>query len=173
MYDIVMIGSSIFEFWQQPKWQDCRIANCAVRSTVSQYWLDMDLSQLPTSKSIVVYCGSNDLIFASTKEQIIGNIKALLNKLTLQFPSAKIGYFSIIKCPQKCTAGQLDIIDYINSQIKKFCLYHISYFEFNDLIDNQPKWFVDDGLHLTAQAYQMLDRKLAPMMTAFVNKTIT
>lgn len=161
MYDVVMIGSSIFEFWGKPNWGEVKVANHAVRSTASQYWLDYDLNTLPLSKSIIVYCGSNDLVFGVPTDAIIDNIKALLNKLKKQYPQANIGYFSILKCPQKSVAGQLNTIDQINLNIKEFCSSNIQYIEFNEFIENDPRWYIEDGLHITAQAYAKIDEHVS------------
>jgi len=180
MVDIVMIGSSIFEFWQQPHWLPLSVNNRAVRGTQSQFWRDSDLSTLPDAKSYLVYCGSNDLIYGVAPKKTIENIKALLTELTRLQPSAKVGYFSIMKCPQKDNAGQLELIDDINQQIKAFIndnhsrhnSHHQSgnlhYFNFNHYIANDEKWFVDDGLHLTDKAYHMLDRQLAPALSLWL-----
>jgi hypothetical protein len=40
--------------------------------------------------------------------------------------------------------------------------YH--YFEFNDAVRNQAKWFADDGLHLTPDAYEMLNKFYQPVI---------
>ncbi|WP_019028834.1 SGNH/GDSL hydrolase family protein [Colwellia piezophila] len=180
MVDIVMIGSSIFEFWQQPHWPPLSVSNQAVRGSQSQYWRDSDLNTLPQAKSYLVYCGSNDLIYGVSPRQTIENIKALLTQLTRLQPSAKIGYFSIMKCPQKEDAGQLDIIDEINHQIKDFIndsnsshnsnhkYSNLDYFNFNHYIANHEKWFVEDGLHLTDNAYQRLDQQLTPVLSLWL-----
>ncbi|WP_228445374.1 GDSL-type esterase/lipase family protein [Thalassotalea sp. HSM 43] len=169
MLDIVMIGSSIFEFWGTPKWSSLAVSNNAIRSTVSADWLQADLTKLPEARHIIVYCGSNDLVFGNDTLHIINNVQRLLKQLKTTFPATHIGYFSIIKCPQKQAAKQLGVIDEINGRIKDFCGNQYRYFEFNDFITNDPKWFVDDGLHLTEQAYAMLDTKIAPILQQWRN----
>lgn len=152
-----MIGSSIFEFWEIPKWDDLSITNQAIRSTTTDFWVNYDLSTLPNSKAILVYCGSNDLIFGNTTEQISFNLQGLMSKLSRQFPGAKIGYFSILQCPQKSATGQSLTIDHINQYMRAESGQYYQYFEFNEAIDQQPKWFIEDGLHLTQEAYAMLN----------------
>lgn len=194
MVDIVMIGSSIFEFWQQPHWLPLTVCNKAVRGTQSQYWCDRDLNALPKARSYLVYCGSNDLIYGVSSKQTIDNIKAVLTNLIRLYPAAKVGYFSIMKCPQKESAGQLDIIDDINQQISAIIernkgiarktaakkttnnqkeIANLYYFNFNHYIANNEQyplknWFVDDGLHLTDEAYQMLDKQLPPVLSRWL-----
>jgi len=183
MIDIVMIGSSIFEFWQQPHWAPLTVSNKAVRGTQSQYWHDSDLTALPKAKSYLVYCGSNDLIYGVSAKQTIKNIKTVLTELMRLQPSAQVGYFSIMKCPQKESAGQLEIIDDINQQINAFInivngntsptkaikIANLHYFNFNHYIANSEQWFVDDGLHLTNRAYQMLDERLKPVLSLWLS----
>ncbi|TWX64166.1 SGNH/GDSL hydrolase family protein [Colwellia demingiae] len=181
-----MIGSSIFEFWQQPNWAPLNVCNHAVRGTQSQYWCDRDLSTLPKAKSYLLYCGSNDLIYGVAPKKTVENIKTVLTTLMRLQPTANIGYFSIMACPQKETAGQLEIIDDINQQIKTFIdrdkrlirktatskttdnqkqIVNLHYFNFNHYIANDEQWFVDDGLHLTEEAYQMLDEQLNAVLS--------
>jgi lysophospholipase L1-like esterase len=185
MIDIVMIGSSIFEFWQQPHWFPLTVGNHAVRGTQSQYWRDSNLSTLPKARSYLVYCGSNDLIYGVSPKQTIENITVVLTELLRLQPSAKVGYFSIMKCPQKESAGQLDIIDGINQQINAFInlanrtvdnnkISNLHYFNFNHYVDNNKQnqceqWFVEDGLHLTNKAYQMLDDQLKPVLALWLS----
>jgi lysophospholipase L1-like esterase len=166
--DITMIGSSIFEFWQQPQWDTLKITNKAIRSTTTEHWLDTDFSKFEKTKNIILYCGSNDLIYGKAASDIITNIKALLEKLLQHFPDSQIGYFSIMKCPQKIAAGQLSIIDDINKQIKEHAIGRFGYFEFNDFISNDRFNFTEDGLHLTENSYAMLNQSLAPLMTRWV-----
>jgi lysophospholipase L1-like esterase len=177
MFNIVMIGSSIFEFWAQPNFENISVDNRAVRGTQSQYWLDTaqngqlvkELGALSAIDNILLYCGSNDLIYGNCPTQIINNVCALLDQLSLLYPNSRIGYFSIMICPQKVVAGQQNIITDINKIIKHHCADKYDYFHFNDFIDNDAKWFIEDGLHLTEQAYLMLNDKLSPVLNKWVN----
>jgi lysophospholipase L1-like esterase len=163
-YDISMIGSSIFEFWGTPQWGKRSISNQAVRGSTTDFWLHHDLSTLPAANHILVYCGSNDLIFGINSEQIMANLHALIINLSVQFPKAQIGYFSILNCPQKQAAKQLPIIEQINTQMRQQAGTQYHYFEFNDAVLNQAKWFADDGLHLTPDAYEMLNKFYQPVI---------
>ena len=162
--DISMIGSSIFEFWGTPLWGELWISNQAIRSTTTDFWLHHDLSTLPAAKNILVYCGSNDLIFGNNSEQIMANLHGLITNLSVQFPKAQIGYFSILNCPQKQAAKQLPIIEQINTHMRQQAGKQYRYFEFNEALSNQPKWFTQDGLHLTSEAYQMLNKFYQPII---------
>ncbi|MFB1015165.1 MAG: SGNH/GDSL hydrolase family protein [Alteromonadaceae bacterium] len=172
MFDIVMIGSSIFEFWGKPNWGKVTIANHAIRGTQSQDWLckaiQGQLDNLPPSNHLLIYCGSNDLIFGHSPIEIVNNICSLLDKLDLIFPDTRLGYFSILMCPQKLAAGQQGAVNEINQSIKEYCYGKYDYFHFNNYIENNAKWFVEDGLHLTNQAYLMLNDKLNPVLTQWV-----
>lgn len=169
--DIVMIGSSIFEFWGQPQWGALTIKNCAIRSTQSQDWLNNTFDHLPPHKNMLIYCGSNDLIFGNSPEQIVENVCALLDKVSHKFPKVRLGYFSIMQCPQKRAANQITVINNINREIASHCNSSYDFFNFNDFIENDEKWFLEDGLHLTQAAYIMLNQQLAPVINQWVNKT--
>ena len=163
-YDIVMISSSIFEFWDSSQWGQLSISNQAIRSTTAKFWLDHDLSTLPTAKHISVYCGSNDLIFGHNSEQIMVSLHALITHLSVGFPKTQTSYFSILQCLQKQAARQLLIIEQLNTQIREQAGKQYHYFEFNEAIRNLTKSFADDGLHLTPEAYQMLNRFYQPVI---------
>lgn len=171
--DILMIGSSIFEFWARPNWGDYLIVNHAIRSTTTHDWLNFDMSQLPDAEHILIYCGSNDLIFGFSDEQIYENLLRLMNKLNTRFKTTKIGYFSIIKCPQKAAAKQIARIEKINAWMRQQAGHGFYYFDFNSAIDNQAIWFIEDGLHLTAAAYQMLDKFFAPQVDEWIQSIDT
>ena len=163
-YDIVMIGSSIFEFWGPPQWGELSISNQAIRSTTTKFWLDHDLNTLPMANHILLYCGSNDLIFGNNSEQIMVNLHALITHLSVQFPKAKIGYFLILQCPQKQAVRQSLVIEQINTHMHKQAGKHYHYFEFNEALRNQTNWFAEDGLHLTPEAYEMLNKFYQPVI---------
>jgi lysophospholipase L1-like esterase len=167
-YDISMIGSSIFEFWGTPQWGQLSISNQAVRSSTTDFWLHHDLSTIPDAHHILVYCGSNDLIFGNNSEQIMANLHGLITNLSVQFPKSQIGYFSILNCPQKQAAKQLPIIEQINTHMRQQAGKQYHYFEFNDAVHNQSKWFADDGLHLTPEAYQMLNEFYQPVIQKWI-----
>jgi lysophospholipase L1-like esterase len=172
MLDIVMIGSSIFEFWGQPKWGKLTVENHAIRSTHSQDWLNKavngTLGNLPAARNILIYCGSNDLIYGHSPDQVVNNVCSLLSNLSELFPNTRLGYFSIMKCPQKSAAQQLALIQNINSRIEQFCHGKYDFLNFNEFIDNDEKWFIEDGLHLTDHAYEMLNEKLSPTLNKLV-----
>jgi len=176
MLDIVMIGSSIFEFWGQPQWTNMTVANHAIRGTQSQFWLDKSQStslvDLPESTHIIVYCGSNDLIYGNSPDNIVSNVRKLLDNLSSLYPKAKIGYFSIMHCPQKKAANQIEVINQINKRIERFCettTDKYKFFNFDEFISDDAKWFIEDGLHLTEQAYEMLNTQLSPVLNKWVN----
>lgn len=172
MLDIVMIGSSIFEFWLQPKWGELTIVNHAIRRTQSQDWLNKalngELDNLPAAKGILIYCGSNDLIYDTPPANIVNNVCWLLDNLAEIFPNTRLGYFSVMLCPQKVAAGQQNIINGVNFSIEKFCRGKYHYFHFNDFIESDEQWFIEDGLHLTEQAYLMLNKKLSPVLNQWI-----
>ena len=55
-----------------------------------------------------------------------------------------------------------------NLKIQTDCNGQMDYFDVNHHLDNDEKWFEDDGLHLTDDAYAMLDKKLTPVMKDWV-----
>jgi len=162
---ISLIGSSIFEFWGTPSWPNCELVNEAIRSTQSQDWLERDLTDLAPVTHRFVYCGSNDLIFGKSVREVIQNCQKLLIKLRELQPKAKLFYFSILQCPQKEEGNQLEDIAIINAELRRFCdELGVTFVDFNQFIANEPRWFVEDGLHLSQEAYQHLVIELGPFI---------
>jgi len=161
---ISLLGSSIFEFWGTPTWPNCRVINEAIRSTQTTDWLNKDLRQLKAATHRFVYCGSNDLIYGQFQGDIIANAQSLLEELEQAHPNTKLVFFSILKCPQKAAAQQLNIIDEINDTLKEFCNNRYGFIDFNQLIENDKRWYLEDGLHLNDAAYSHLEQALAKII---------
>jgi lysophospholipase L1-like esterase len=75
-------------------------------------------------------------------------------------------------CPQKKAANQIEVINQINKRIERFCettTDKYKFFNFDEFISDDAKWFIEDGLHLTEQAYDMLNTQLSPVLNKWVN----
>ena len=81
-------------------------------------------------------------------------------------PTATFAYFSIIQAPQK--QGKWELIDTINRDIRGGLTAGDLYVETNNVFfaDGRPveHLFVEDGLHLSAEAYTQLSAYALPLV---------
>ena len=88
-------------------------------------------------------------------------------------PQTAFAYFSIIKAPQKM--GKWDLIDRLNGAIRSELLPGDLYVESNDVFvqDGRPvqRFYIEDGLHLTGEAYETLAAYARPLVTEWLGAT--
>ena len=78
MKTVLLIGSSIFEQWNNIKdlVPGYSVKNCAIGGTTTSYWLE-HLADVLTAEStdvVLLYCGSNDVNHGVPEENIIANV---------------------------------------------------------------------------------------------------
>jgi len=170
---ILMVGSSIFR-----KWTNCvqALAPLPVRNrafggsrTEDQlYFFD---KIVPSSQAALVvwYCGSNDLNGKKSPEAILQNTKEWLSRTRTALPQARVLLVSVIRAPQKRTAGLLPKVDEVNQELAKLAGSMVRYVDVNPALetaDGAPAagCYVSDNLHLTAEAYRRMTSILRPMI---------
>ena len=172
---VLVVGSSIFEQWARvaDALPGCRVVHRAVGGTTTAYWvenLESVLAEFPPDFALL-YAGSNDLNAEVSDESIVRNVGAARATLQNLAPDARLAYFGIIKAPQK--TGKWDRIDRINAQIAHALLPGDLYVESNDVFfpDDRPleKFFVEDGLHLTDDAYAALLSYSQPILAEWMS----
>jgi lysophospholipase L1-like esterase len=181
MCRVLVIGSSIFEQWQHVSrvMPDCTVKNRALGGTITRYWterlpkiLPQELRDEASPDVVLFYCGSNDLNQDVTEETIIANILVCRNILFNQVPKAAFVYFGIIKAPQKF--GKWEMIDQINKGVANNLQAVDLYIESNVVFvrEGQPvaRYFVEDGLHLTEEAYDALCDYSMPILFHWLKK---
>jgi lysophospholipase L1-like esterase len=171
MRKVLVIGSSIFEQWENIGYvmPDCDVHNRALGGTITRYWTERLPKILPQESPDVLlfYCGSNDLNHDVPESEIIANILACRAIFSQHVPQARFVYFGIIKAPQKF--GKWEMIDRINASVAQHLLAGDFYIESNSvfLLAEQPiaHYFIEDGLHLTDEAYDALCDYAKPILT--------
>lgn len=170
MKKILLVGSSIFEWWYSAASvaPGATVINRAVSGTITAYWTERLASALATVSPDVVlfYCGSNDINEGVPDETIIANTFRCRDIVESWSETTAFGYFSIIKAPQK--RDHWERIDRLNATIGAGLMEGDLYVETNVVFfaENGPPahYFVEDGLHMTAPAYSALSAYAKPLL---------
>jgi lysophospholipase L1-like esterase len=151
-----------------------RVVNCAVGGTITQYWKDhlvaAMVAELP--HAVLFYCGSNDLNQDIPETVIVDNVVQCRALVRRQSPTCLFAYFGIIKAPQK--EGKWELIDRLNATIRSALPPGDLYVETNAVFcrEGSPvsRLFVEDGLHLTDEAYALLSLYARPMLSDWMKE---
>lgn len=167
MKTILLVGSSIFAQWSeaQAAAPSHKTINRAVGGTITSYWVEHLASVLKTESPNLVwfYCGSNDFNDEISKTEIVENITACREIVKQYSKDVAFAYFSIIKAPQK--EGKYSEIDAVNKAVRSTLSADDLYIECNAVLfgtRTTQNYYVEDGLHLTAEAYAALSDIVKP-----------
>jgi len=174
MSKVVLVGSSIFQAWSSAgeMLPGCEVVNRAIGGTITSYWTENLLPVLQEERPdfLLMYCGSNDLNAEVTEGEIVGNLAQCRSLVQGELPDARYAYFGIMKAPQK--EGKWELIDRINGAVTSQLPPEDLYVEPNDVLmkDGAPigEFFVEDGLHLTVEAYAELEVYSGPRLLAWM-----
>lgn len=174
MSKVILTGSSIFQAWTDAAdaIQGHEVVNRAVGGTITAYWVE-NLSQVLTDEApaaVLLYCGSNDVSANVPPKEIIDNTALCRALVRRHGADVQFAHFGIMKAPQK--EGKWDLIDQINASVRSRLEPQDLYVEPNDvLVDGGlpvARYFVEDGLHLTQEAYADLGAYAAPRLSAWL-----
>lgn len=148
------------------------MVNRAKGGTITAYWVKHLAAVLSdvAPDAVLFYCGSNDLNAEVPDETIVVNVL----KCRAAMPQVAFAYFSIIKAPQK--HGKWERIDAINAAIAAQLSPSDLYVECNAVFfpESEPAshFFVEDGLHLNADAYDALAVYARPRLAAWMIRQV-
>jgi len=169
---ILFAGSSIFHFWTTllDDMAPLPVINQAFAGArMSSVFNAMDKLILPYNpKTIVYYCGSNDINDGSGASDIAAGFEKFVSAVRNK-PSETLIYFvSINKAPQKM--DKWDLIDEANAKIEAWCEKTDGLF----FVDINPSFFVngqvrtelflEDGLHFMPEAYTEFTKIIKPVI---------
>jgi len=165
--DLILMGSSIFELWGTPNLPNINTLNIAIGGTTTQFWRDNVKQNMRDGiYNYALYCGSNDLNGGVSHLQIIANTNIIFDIIKSIDKRIQIAYFSIMKAPQK--QDKFTIIDKINASVKLSLDANDIFVDLNQIINTNPKWYIEDNLHLTEIAYTEIENKCANILTDWV-----
>ncbi|MEI6126105.1 MAG: GDSL-type esterase/lipase family protein [Pseudomonadota bacterium] len=170
---ILFTGSSIFRFWTslERDMYPLPVLNRAFGGARTWEVLHyMDRIVLPYKpKTIAYYCGSNDINFGASTEDIFRCFKKFADRAHEVLPKTNIFFVSIIKAPQKKDVW--DAIDTANDKIKTYCnpaaglgFIDVNPSFFTSQNHSRGELYMDDGLHFKPEAYREMARIVKPVL---------
>ncbi len=171
MKRVLLVGSSIFEAWRSLTEisPEAPVVNRAVGGTITADWVQRFANVLCAESPDVVlfYCGSNDINADVAEDEIVANVARCRQIVAAYSPETAFAYFGIIKAPQKL--GKWDLIERLNGAIRRNLPAGDLYVESNDVFvqHGRPmeRFYIEDGLHLTEDAYEALATYARPMVS--------
>lgn len=170
---ILFAGSSSIRFWKDPA-KDFNNAKILNRGFGGSQIIDLieNFDQVILKyhpKKIVLYSGDNDIQAGKSAEIVFGDFCTLYGMIKAKLPNTKVYYIAI-----KPSLNRWDKVlemKKANTMINEFLNYKsnavfIDVFSRMIGISGKPekKWFVEDGLHMSADGYHLWTVILAPFI---------
>ncbi|MDA0838605.1 MAG: SGNH/GDSL hydrolase family protein [Planctomycetota bacterium] len=166
---VLFIGSSSIRMWNlKQSFPDVPAINRGFGgSQIMDSLQYVDRIVLPYKpKTIVFYAGDNDIAAGKTPERVLKDFMSLTTKVHVALPEAKIVFIAI-----KPSISRWKLVDRMreaNSLVREFCSKHqkLAYVDVDTTMIGEdgkprPELFVKDGLHLSAEGYQLWTSLLA------------
>ncbi len=168
---ILFTGSSSIRFWKDPakNFNNSTILNRGFGGSqiidLIEKFDQVILQYHP--KKIVIYSGDNDVQVGKSAEIVFGDFCTLFGMIKAKLPETEVYYIAIkpslnrwAKVLEMKKANTM-INEYLNTQ--KNAAF-VDVFSPMISIEGKPckKWFVEDGLHMTKEGYELWTKILAP-----------
>jgi lysophospholipase L1-like esterase len=170
--EIVFVGSSTIRRWDVASYfPDLTIINRGIDGTeladAVRYIDRLVLRYEP--RLVVVYAGDNDIGSGKFSEQVSVDFERFVRAVHARLPQTRILYLGIKPSPLRWL--QVDRMRLANDIIKAICHRddRLGFLDFDNLMlgwDEKPRreLFVEDGLHLSPQGYQLWTAVLRPYL---------
>lgn len=168
---IVFTGSSSFRLWTNvtSDFPGLGVVNTGFGgsqlSDVREHFERVILKYRP--RQVLLYCGGNDLNAKKSVGQVVGDLKAVVERIHRELPKTQVTYVSIALNPARWS--QRDLILAANAEIKKFMSAdpRRRYVDITQVMleaDGTPKpdIFVADKLHMNRKGYELWIPVLRP-----------
>jgi lysophospholipase L1-like esterase len=162
-HEIVFVGSSTIRRWDVASYfPDLKIINRGIDGTelsdAVRYIDRLVLRYEP--RLVVVYAGDNDIGGGKISEQVSVDFERFVRAVHAKLPDARILYIGIKPSPLRWL--QVDRMRLANQVIRSICERddRLAFLDFDNLMlgwDEKPRrdLYVEDGLHLSPQGYQL------------------
>jgi len=170
--EIVFVGSSTIRLWDTARYfPDLKIIN---RGIIGSELVDalryVDRIVLPYQpRLIVVYAGDNDISGGWISEQVAVTFEKFTRAVHAKLPQTRILFIAIKPSILRWT--QIDRMRSANAIIRAYCERddRLAFIDFDTLMlgfDERPRreLFVEDGLHLSPQGYQLWTNAIRPLL---------
>jgi lysophospholipase L1-like esterase len=118
---------------------------------------------------IVLYAGDNDINSGATSEQVAVEFERFAFNVWAKLPQTRIVFIGLKPSPQRWT--QIHRMRAANALIRQFCEHddRLAFLDVDGVMlgwDEKPRkeLFVEDGLHLSGQGYQLWSTLLRPFL---------
>ena len=171
--EVVFVGSSTMRRWDVASYfPDLKIINRGIDGTelsdAVRYVDRLVLRHEP--RLVVLYAGDNDVSVGKVSEQVSVDFERFVRAVHARLPQTRILYIGIK--PSLLRWMQIDRMRLANQVIRAICERddRLAFVDFDGLMlgwDEKPRreLFVDDGLHLSPQGYQLWTAWLRPYLT--------
>lgn len=164
----LFIGSSTFTLWKTlpQDLADIKDLNPLNRAFGGSTFPDL-IAHAPRTifpykpKAIVIYCGSNDIIYGASAQKVFDDFQTLIAHIDSEFPNTPIYFVSIAPCPSREKVAR--IIDQANTLIRDFAATHQNLhfidvrFAFSTADHkSDPALYREDRIHLNRRGYEIL-----------------
>jgi lysophospholipase L1-like esterase len=172
---VLFIGSSSIEHWKSvaADFPEVKVINRGFGGSElsdSTYFADRIIKPYHP-RAIVLYAGDNDLYDGVTPQHVRDDFVAFVRKVRSFDPGAAIAFVSIK--PSMARKALLPKIREANDLVRIYAATqkNVAYIDiFTPMLgadgQPQPKWFVEDGLHMNRTGYTLWIRKLKPWVDA-------
>ena len=172
--EIVFIGSSSIRLWDTQKYfPDLTIINRGFGgSQLADAVRYADRIVIPYKpRVVVVYAGDNDIYSGVTSEEVAILFEQFVRRLRAALPEVRVVFIGIKPSLQRWAV--VERMRLANALIKGFAEHDpgVAFVDIDQAMlgwDEQPRreLFVPDGLHLTADGYQLWTTLLRPLLVA-------
>jgi len=170
--DVLFLGSSTIVNWDLVKTlPGIRALNRGVwSSSLYDAVQRIDRLVLPYApRLIVLYAGDNDINSGATSEQVAVEFERFAFNVWAKLPQTRIVFIGLKPSPQRWS--QIHRMRAANTLIRQFCEHddRLAFLDVDGVMlgwDEKPRkeLFVEDGLHLSAQGYQLWSTLLRPFL---------
>ncbi len=170
---VLFTGSSSIRFWKDPI-KDFNNPNILNRGFGGSQLIDLVenfdrviLQYHPVK--IVIYSGDNDVQAGKSAEIVYGNFCTLYGMIKAELPDAKVYYIAIK--PSLNRWSKVLEMKKANTMINEFLntksnAFFVDIFSPMIGLEGKPqkKWFIEDGLHMTDEGYELWTKILGPFI---------
>lgn len=169
--EVVFVGSSTIRLWDLASaFPDVKTINRGFGgSEMQDSTRYVDRIVVPYSpRTVVVYAGDND-IMGTPSEEIAIQFERFVRAVHAKLPQTRIVYIGIK--PSLLRWAQVDRMRQANAMIRAFCERddRVAFVDVDQAMlgwdeKPRPELYVQDGLHLTPQGYQILNALVRPFL---------
>jgi lysophospholipase L1-like esterase len=170
--EIVFVGSSSIARWDVARsFPDLKIINRGISGSelADAVRLIDRLVLAYAPRLVVVYAGDNDIADGHTSEEVEIQFERFVSRIHTTLPQTRIVYISIK--PSLLRWAMVERMRAANALIRAYCEHddRVAYVDVDDAMlgwdeKPRPELFIADGLHLTADGYQIWTFLVRPFL---------